>query len=163
VRTAHSRPSGPVLGAEEAHAGVQQRRAELGGRVEAAERVREQLAQLRVSERSERVAIEVVVSGRGTLLGLTLGESTSRVAPQDMAAEILATVHRASDRASEQVAQLLESALPAGTDITELAADPALAEDRRARAVGHHRSTEPDDDLSEPESWLRPVQVRGGR
>ncbi len=75
------------------------------GRLEAAGRAQEQLAQLRVHARSTQTDIDAVVSGRGTLLELSLGGEAVRLRPQALAAEIVATVQRACARAGAETMQ----------------------------------------------------------
>jgi len=147
----------PLLTAETAGTAVQQRRAEMLSRVEAAARAQQQLAQLRVNERCPRADIDVVVSGRGTLLELTLGASTSRMSPSELAAEIVATVQRACAQAGTQTLALLEQALPAGADLAGAVRDPALP--LGEPPLVDHRLAEP----VEQESWLRPTYDRGPR
>jgi len=146
----------PVLTAEQASAAVDQRRADMVGRLEAAGRAQEQLAQLRVHARSTQTDIDAVVSGRGTLLELSLGEEAVRLRPQALAAEIVATVQRACARAGAETTQLLAPLVPADVDLAGVVLDPPLAGEQPHRAVQDH-SDEPD----EPESWLRPAD--GGR
>lgn len=149
-----------VLTAEDADAQAAQRRVEMLERVEAAARAAHELALLRVPERSSRAAIEVVVSGRGTLVELTLGESATRMVPHELAAEILSTVRRACERAGTRVAELLEPALPAGADVDGVITDPAL---EIPAASPQRRTASSTEDLGEPDSWLRPAQGRAGR
>jgi len=147
----------PLLTAETADAAVQQRRAEMLSRVDVASRAQQQLAQLRVNERSPRADIDVVVSGRGTLLELTLGASTSRMSPSELAAEIVATVQRACAEAGTRTLALVEQALPAGVDLAGAVRDPALPLGQPSPV--NHRLAE----STEPESWLRPAYDRGPR
>lgn len=147
----------PLLTAETADAAVQQRRAEMLSRVDVASRAQQHLAQLRVNERSPRADIDVVVSGRGTLLELTLGASTSRMSPSELAAEIVATVQRACAEAGTQTLALVEQALPAGVDLAGAVRDPALPLGQPSPV--NHRLAE----STEPASWLRPAYDRGPR
>ncbi len=97
-----------------------------------------------------------MVSGRGTLLELSLGEEAVRLRPQALAAEIVATVQRACARAGAVTMQLLAPLVPADVDLAGVVLDPALADEQQARVLDHH-----PDEWDEPESWLRPAD--GGR
>ena len=78
------------------------------------------------------------------------------MAPQDLAAEIVATVQRACASASAQALQVLELALPAGAELADAVLDPALS-------VPDVPVDERDHDADEPASWLRPVYGDGVR
>lgn len=146
----------PVLTAEQAGSAVAQRTADMVARLEAAAQAQARLAQVRAQARSTWTEIEAVVSGRGTLLELVLGEAASRLRPQALAAEIVVTVQRACARAAEQTMQVVAELVPADVDLAGAVLDPALTEE-----PSRPHPPERPDEVPEPDSWLYPSDDRG--
>jgi len=85
--------------------------------------LRQRLADLRVTERSDDGQVAATVGPRGQLVTLELGARVHDHSPETLAVKITETVQRAADSATTAVQELVAGYLPAGSGAVDFMAD----------------------------------------